>query len=250
VVAILEGEGVGMALFTNKADANRPLLTRVCQLDLSNLWEVAELVNEVWTGKRIHQQLSMFPMMILFHAGLSMPEMMNEFTPSPTPGDWEEAARDSARFYTEHLLLRLEFAQRVMENIGRHNKILGSDLKIINNHALRNIKVGFEDLIDINEYYSIDELGIYDNGDQVDFFSENLMRDIKGIVIETFSPTPTLRKRQKPIGICPECDKPFVIAGGAGGRRGDGARYCSYRCDHRAKGRERYSALFSDRKTL
>lgn len=238
-----------MALLTNKADAKRPLLTKVCQLDLSNLGEVADLVNEVWTGKRIHEQLSYFPMLILFHAGIPLPEMMNEFTPSPKPGEWEDGAQEAAKFYTEHIVRSLDFAQRIMEDIGKHNKISGKDLKIINNYTPRNIMVGNQKLIDINEHYSIDELGIYDNSNSVDSFSETLMRDVKSIVIETFSPTPTLRKRQKPIDICPECDKPFVIAGGAGGRRGDGALYCSYRCDHRAKGRERYNALFSDRKT-
>ena len=66
-----------------------------------------------------------------------------------------------------------------------------------------------------------------------------------GNIIEEF-----IKSGVRQVTTCPECDKPFVIAGGAGGRRGDGALYCSYRCDHRAKGRERYSALFSDRKTL
>ncbi|WP_394796982.1 hypothetical protein [Armatimonas sp.] len=223
-----------MALFTNKADEWLPRLTQICQLDLKDLAEVAAFVKK-FGG-------SYFMMMVQFYAGIPWPKMLDEYTPSPKEGEYDkEEMAKHAEIYTQHYLGRFSLAQRVMDDIGRHQRIQVDDLETINNYQPPRVLILKKSNPTFSEskgYHLLAELQAGIQSSETDGLSEAVIQDLKK-AIEDFM---LCEAGEEKIRICQECDKAF-IAGEAG------QLYCSQRCRARVGGRRRYARLFGDAPT-
>jgi hypothetical protein len=219
-----------VALFTNKADQNRPMLTKVCQLDLDNTPELVSFFYSI--------------------GDTTSAEALEELADEESFISKKESYIDDLKRYYDTTIKDFTSIQDTMRSISEKNSISIEILFLLNGIS-RTVRYATSIESPVRPWKKNGEINLNHLKCSISYAPSGVNPTaIKafidlGNIIQEF-----IKSGVRQVATCPECDKPFVIAGGAGGRRGDGALYCSYRCDHRAKGRERYSALFSDRKTL